>query len=101
MAWNQMQRLLMHRAAFNRIDRPSLFEAALNPFDQRAFPRTDWTHQIKDLPALFTLQRSRMEIPHDMRDRPFDSEEFVGEEVINLVRLVFDYPFLARLVRAL
>ena len=40
-----------------------------------------------------------MEIAHDLRDGPLDAEELVGEEVVNLDRLVLVQPLGARIVR--
>ena len=40
-----------------------------------------------------------MKIAHDLRNRPFDAEEFVGEEIENLDRLILVQALGARIVR--
>src|SRR5579871_5645124 len=89
MARDQMERLFVHRATLDRIDRGRLFEAALNPLDQRTLTGSDRAHQVEHLPALLALERSGMEIAHDLGNRAFDAEKFVSEKIIDLDRLVF------------
>src|SRR5262249_12583747 len=89
MARDQMQRLLVHRASFDRVDRRGLLESALHALDQRAFSRSDRTHQVEHLAALLALERRGVEKTDNLRNRLFDSEELVGEEIEHLYRLIF------------
>ena len=101
MARDEMQRLLVHRAAFDRIDRRRLLEAALDALDQRALTGADRTHQVEHLAALLALERGGMEKADYLRDRFFNSEELIGEEVEDLHRLVLVQPLGARVVGVL
>src|SRR5208283_3842854 len=92
MARDQMERLLVHRASIDRVHRMRFLEPALQPLDQRALARADRTHQVEHLPALLALERRRMEVAYDLRDRPLDSEELIGEEVVDLERFVLVQP---------
>ncbi len=98
MTRNQMQRLLVHRASFDRVDHPDLLESALDPLDQRALAGADRTHQVEDLAALFALERSGMEVTDNLRDGALDAEEFFGEKIKDLERLILVEPFGARIV---
>src|SRR5439155_19505057 len=98
MAGNGVQRLLGRRAAFDSVGRLRLLEAPLQLLDERALARADRAHQIEDLPALLALQRGRMEVAHDLRDRLLDLEELVAEEIVDLERLVLVEPLHARVV---
>src|SRR5260370_22522086 len=98
MTRNQMQRLLVHRASFDRVDHPDLLESALDPLDQRAFAGADRTHQVEDLAALFALERSGMEVTDNLRDAALDAEEFFGGKIKNLERLILLAPFGAPIV---
>src|SRR5271156_3244780 len=89
MSRDQMQRLLMHRAAVNRVDRSRLLKAALQALDQRTFARSDWSHQIQHLTALLAFERGRVKITDQLRNGFFDAEELVGKEIVNLDRFVF------------
>ena len=40
-----------------------------------------------------------MEIADDLRDRPLDAEKLVGEEIVNLDRLILVQTLGARIVR--
>ena len=93
-----MQRLLMHRAALDRVDRTRLLESALDALDQRAFARAHRPHQIEHLAALLALERGRVEVAYKLRDGALDSEELVGEEVVNLHRLILVQALGARIV---
>src|SRR5690242_10358679 len=55
MARDEVQRLLVHRAALNRINWVQLLKPTLNPFNQGAFARTDRAHQIEHLPAFLAF----------------------------------------------
>ena len=83
-ARDEVQRLLEHRAAFDRVDRLALLEAALQLLDQRALAGADRAHQVEHLTALLALQRGGVEVADDLRDRLLDAEELVGEEVVDL-----------------
>ena len=98
MARDQMQRLLVHRASFDRVDGSDLLESALHSLDQRALARADRAHQVEDLAALFALERRRMEVADDLRDGAFDAEELLREEIEHLERLVLEQPLGARIV---
>src|SRR5208282_492842 len=98
MARDQMQRLLVHRASFDREDESDLLEPALDPLDQRTLARTYRAHQVQNLPALFALQRRGMEVADDLRDRALDPEKFLREEIENLQRLILVQPLGARIV---
>ena len=98
MARDEMQRLLVHRAAFDRIDRQRLLEAALHALDQRAFTGADRAHQVENLAALLALERGGMEKADYLGDRFFNSEELIGEEVEDLHRLVLMQPLGARVI---
>src|SRR5208337_2429528 len=98
MARHEMQRLLVHRASFDRVDESDLLESALDSLDQRTLARTYRAHQVQDLPALFALERRGMEVADDLRDRALDPEEFLGEEIEHLQRLVLVQPLGARIV---
>ena len=98
MARDEMQRLLVHRASFDRVDESDLLESALDALDQRALAGTDRAHQVEHLAALFALERSRMEVADDLRDGALDAEEFFGEKVEDLQRLVLVQPLGARIV---
>src|ERR1700722_5784925 len=93
-----MQRLLVHRASFDRVDDPDLLEAALDSLDQRTLARTYRSHQVEDLAALFALERRRMEIADDLRDGALNSKELLGEEIEHLQRLILEEPLGARIV---
>ena len=56
-ARNQMQRLLEHRAAFDRVKRLALLEAAMKLFDQRALAGSHRAHEVEDLAALLAFER--------------------------------------------
>ena len=92
MARDQVQRLLEHRAALDDVNGLAVLEAALEPLDQRAFARADRPHQVEDLTAFFAFQRRRVEIAHDLRDRFFNAEEFVGKEIVDFDGFVFVQP---------
>ncbi len=98
MARDQMQRLLVHRASFDRVDESDLLEPALNPLDQRTLARTHRAHQVQNLAALFALERRGMEIADDLRDGALDPEKFLGEEIEHLQRLILVQPLGARIV---
>src|SRR5262249_59740708 len=89
----QMQRLFLHRAVFDGIYGGELLEAALQAFDQRALARAHRPHQVEDLPALLALQGRGVKVAHDLRHRPLDAEELLGEEVVDAYRLVLEEPF--------
>ena len=91
-AWNQVQRLFKHRAAFDRVDRIGRLQAAMHLLGQGAFTGADRAHEIEHLPALFALQGRRVKITHDLRDGLFDAEKFVGEEIVDLHGFVFIEP---------
>src|SRR5690606_20050936 len=95
---DQLQRLLVHRRARDRVERFGLFEAALETLDERALAGADRSHQVEDLAALLALQGSRMEVADDLADRLLDAEEFVLEESIHLERLVLVEPLGAGVV---
>ena len=65
-AWNQMERLLEHRAAFDGVEGLAFFEAALQLFDQRALARAHRSHQVENLAALFALERRGVEVADDL-----------------------------------
>src|SRR5262249_50861067 len=80
-ARNEVQRLLGHRAAFDRVDGHEALEAALEFLDQRALPGADRPHEIEHLAALLALERRGVEVADDLVDRTLDPEELVGEEL--------------------
>src|SRR5271156_6736936 len=98
MARDEMQRLFVHRASFNRVDQADLLEAALYALDQRTLARTYRAHQVEDLAALFALERRGMEVADDLRDGALDPEEFLREEIENLQRLILIQPLGPRIV---
>src|SRR5207245_10180733 len=98
MTRDQMERLLMHRAALDRVNWIELLQPTLNPFDQGAFAGTDRSHQIQHLAAFFAFERSGMEVTHDLGNCAFNAEKFVREEVVNLNWLVFVQALGARIV---
>src|SRR6266404_6202679 len=98
MSGNEVQRLLEHRAAVDRVDRLAGFEAALQLLGERALAGADRSHEIQDLAALLAFQRRGMEVAHDLRDRPLDAEELVAEEVVDLDGLVLVETLHARIV---
>ena len=98
MARDQMQRLLVHRASFDRVDESDLLEPALDSLDQRTLARAYRAHQVEDLPALFALERRRMEVADDLRDGALDAEKFFREEIEHLERLILEQPLGARVV---
>ena len=97
-ARDQVQRLLVHRAALDHEDRLQLLEAALEPLDQRALAGADRAHQVEHLAALLAVHRGGVEVAHDLGERPLDAEELVLEEVVDLDRLVAEQALGARLV---
>src|SRR5260370_1480042 len=97
-ARDEMQRLLGHRASFDRVDESDLLESALDPFDQRTLARAYRAHQIENLAALFALERRRMEVADDLRDGALDPEELLREEIEHLQRLILEESLRARLV---
>ena len=97
-ARDEVQRLLEHRAAVDRVERVDSLEAALQLLDQRALAGADRPHQVEDLAALLALQRGGVEVADDLRDRLLDAEELVAEEVVDLERLVLVEPLHARVV---
>ena len=97
-ARDQVQRLLEHRAAFDRVDRLAGFEAALELLDQRALAGADRSHQVEHLAALFALQRCGVEIADDLRDGLLDAEELVGEKIVKLYGFIFIKPLGVRVV---
>src|SRR5688572_16565085 len=65
--WNQMERLLVHRAVFNRVDRPGidacpLLKSALQHRHNRRLAAPDRAHQEKDTLAHFKTLRGTLEI---------------------------------------
>ena len=96
MARDQVQRLLVNRAALDHVQELEVLEPALEPLDQRALAGADRPHQVEDLAGLFAAHRSRMEIAHDLLERAFHAEELVGEEVVDLDRLVAEHALGAR-----
>ena len=98
MARDQVQRLFVHRAAFDGVERVALLEPALQLLHQRALARAHRAHQVEHLAALLALQRRRVEVAHDLRHHLLDAEELVGEEVVDLDRLVFEEPLDAGVV---
>src|SRR5581483_10622846 len=101
LARDEMQRLFVHRAALDRVHRARLLQPALDALDERAFARADRAHQIEYLAALLALERGGMEIAHELRDGALDTEKLVGEEVIDLYRLVLVKALGARIVGVL
>jgi hypothetical protein len=97
---DQVQRLLLHRAALDAVDRFRLLEAAAQFLDQRALAGPDRTHEVQNLPALLGLQRGGMEVSHELRDDPLDAEELVLEEAVNLQGLVAEQASDPRVVGA-
>ena len=97
-ARNQVQRLLVDRAAFDHVDRRQLLETALEPLDQRALAGADRAHQVEHLPALFAAHRRRVEVAHDLVERALHAEELVLEEVVDLDPLVAEQTLGARVV---
>src|SRR5271155_1444864 len=95
---HQVQRLLDHRASFDRVDESDLLEPALDALDQRTLARADGAHQVEDLAALFALERRRVKVADDLRDGALDAEEFVGEEIEDLERLILEQALGARIV---
>src|SRR5436190_778356 len=85
---NEVQRLLEHRAAFDRVDGLEAFEAALQLFREGALAGADGAHQVEHLTAFLTLERCRVEVADDLADRLLDAEEFVPEEVVDLEGVV-------------
>ncbi len=98
-AGEEVQRLLEHRTAFDRVERVARLEPALELLDERALAGADGAHEIEDLPALLALERGGMEVAHDLRDRLLDAEELFAEEPVGFERLVFVEPLHARIVR--
>src|SRR5215468_12692813 len=68
MAGYQVKRLFKHRTAFDGVDGIAFFQSPVQFLDQRAFSRTDRPHQVKNLPAFFSLERRRVKIAHDLGD---------------------------------
>src|ERR1700687_2441283 len=101
MTWDQMQRLLMHRATLDRVDRTGLLKAALDALDERTLARAHRPHQVQHLPALLPFERGRVKVAHELRDGALDAKELVGEEVVNLHLLVLIEPLGARIVSVL
>ena len=97
-AREEVQRLLEHRAALDRVERIDSLEAALQLLDERALAGADRAHQVEHLAALLALQRRGVEVADDLRDRLLDAEELVAEEVVDLERLVLVEPLHARVV---
>src|SRR5260370_37776328 len=97
-ARDEMQRLLGHRASFDRVDESDLLESALDSLDQRTLARAYRAHQVENLPALFALERRRMEVADDLRDGALDPEEFLRAEIEHLERLVHCQPAAGRIV---
>src|SRR5208283_2170580 len=60
--------------------------------------RADRAHQVEDLAALFALERRRVKVADDLRDGALDAEEFVGEEIEDLERLILEQALGARIV---
>src|SRR4029077_12530801 len=87
-ARKEMERLLVHGAAVDRVDGLGLLEAALELLDERTLARAHRPHQVEDLAALLSLQRRGVEVADDLADRLLDAEEFVAEEVVDAERLV-------------
>jgi hypothetical protein len=87
-----------HRAVLDGVEGLRLLEAALQPLHERALAGAHRTHEVEDLPALLTLQRRRVEVAYDLRDRLLDAEELVAEEVEDLEVLVLVEPLDARIV---
>ena len=98
MARDQVQRLLEHRAAFDRVDRLRLSRGRAAALDQRALAGADRPHQVEHLAALLALQRGGVEVADDLRDRLLDAEELVGEEIVDLYGFVLVEPLHARIM---
>src|SRR5262249_12147682 len=64
----QMERLLEHRATFDRVDRLERLEPALELLGEGALAGADGAHQVEHLAALFTLQRRGVEVADDLAD---------------------------------
>src|SRR5579872_6540751 len=88
MARDEMERLLMHRAALDRVERVELLKSALNAFNQRTFARTDRPHQIEHLPAFLALEGGGMEIADDLGNSAFNAKKLISKKVVSLKRLV-------------
>ena len=96
MARDQVQGLLEDRAALDHVHRLEILQAALEPLDQRALARADRAHQVEDLARLLAAHGGRMEVAHDLLERALHAEELVGEEVVDLDRLVAEHALGAR-----
>ncbi|GBD17394.1 hypothetical protein HRbin26_02314 [bacterium HR26] len=84
---HQMQRLLVHRAALDGVDRAAvsagvLLEAALELGDDGRLPTADRPHQEQDALAYFEPLRCRAEVLDDLLERLLESEDLVGEELV-------------------
>jgi hypothetical protein len=60
--------------------------------NQGALPGAHGPHQIKNLPALFSFERSSVKIANDLRNRLLDAKELVRKEIVNLNGFVLVEP---------
>src|SRR4051812_13030405 len=85
---DEVQRLFVHRAVFDRVDRARLvarplFEAALEHRDYRGLAAADRPHQKEYALAYFETLRRGLEILDEARNRLLDAEEFAAEELVS------------------
>ena len=83
----EVQRLLVHRAAGDGVDGASssagvLFEAALEHRDDRRLAAADRAHQQQDALAHLEPPGRRREVVDQMLQRALDAEQLVREEVV-------------------
>src|SRR6185295_3972209 len=96
---DQMQRFLVHRTVFDRVNcarlvRGPIFEPALEHVDDGRLAPADRSHQQQNAFPHFETLCSRFEILDDSGDWFFDAEKLRGEEVVgkNLVLRTFIQP---------
>src|SRR5262249_331004 len=75
MARYQVERLFKHRTAFDGVDGIAFFQSPVQFLDQRAFSGAHGPHQVKNLPAFFSLERRRVKIAYDLGNGLFDPKE--------------------------
>src|SRR5689334_5530788 len=96
---NEMQRLFVHRAVFDSVNRAGLdlgpiFQPTLKQVDNGRLAAADRSHQQKDALAHFQTLGGRFEVLDNSGYGFFDAKEFMGKEVVgeNLVLSTFVEP---------